>query len=78
MAVEGSLPPVIQWPGSQTLCCPFQHGLLCLQNDQKASFPNFPQDGNSTAEFVHQLRPAWWLSSVLMQMRLHVELVLGV
>lgn len=42
-----------------------------------ASLTNFTQHGDS-AEFVRQLRPAWWHSSVLMQMRLHRELVMGV
>lgn len=80
MAMDGSLPPVIQWPGPQTLCVVLSSMacFVCKMTKKPASLTNFPQQGDSVAGFVCQLRPTWWLSSVLMQMRLHVELVLGV
>lgn len=68
-------PPPIRWPGPQALSCPYRPRLLCLRNDQKA---RFPKQLYSTARDKAEFRPAWWHSSVLMQMRLHVELVTGV
>ncbi|EGW05009.1 hypothetical protein I79_000364 [Cricetulus griseus] len=41
-----------------------------------ASLTNFTQHGDS-AEFVHRLRPAWWRSSILMQTRHHLALIMG-
>lgn len=78
MTMEGS-PPYNQVTRTtdSVLSLPAWVALFAKWPKKPASLTNFTQHGDS-AEFVRQLRPAWWHSSVLMQMRLHRELVMGV